>query len=83
MQFCIMPSEVGLTSNFSPEAEALISTCSYSSFRPQGAILLAPSHTKLGFAIPLLNVLNPNPVPVIKLAIQYPVAFFGSFLKFK
>ena len=39
--------------------EALIPFAPYmqnpSSFRPQGAILRAPSHTKLGFAIPLYS----------------------------
>ena len=39
--------------------EALIPFAPYmqnpSSFRPQGAILRAPSHTKLGFAIPLFE----------------------------
>ena len=43
---------------FSPEA--LIPFAPYmqnpSSFRPQGAILRAPSHTKLGFAIPLFHL---------------------------
>ena len=77
-----MPSELELTSNFF-FPEALIPFAPYmqnpSSFRPQGAILRAPSHTKLGFAIPLLSTETMSKVKI--LTILDLIKLFSTYAK--